>query len=221
MRTVWDNVVFFERMVAEYAGSRYAVAVDSCSNALFLSMMYKRQKLGADSSVETLNIPSKTYISVPMMAIHCGHRINFTNENWEGTYKLDPLNIVDGAQRFTYGMYEKGSLHCLSFHSKKILSIGRGGMILTDSSTACSWLKSARYDGRPSIYYNDLAEKIPPRCIGWHMYMTPEEAIRGIEQFYKLPKSNPDSGKSSDYKVDLSKLKVFEPYLAKASDIEQ
>ena len=53
------------------------------------------------------------------------------------------------------------------------------------------------------------------------MYMTPEEAIRGIEQFYKLPKSNPDSGKSSDYKVDLSKLKVFEPYLAKASDIEQ
>jgi dTDP-4-amino-4,6-dideoxygalactose transaminase len=221
MRTVWDNVSFFERLVARYAGSKYAVAVDSCSNALFLSMMYKRQKIDGHSAIEVIDIPKRTYISVPMMAIHCGYRINFTDEKWKGTYRLGPLNITDGAQRFTHGMYESKTLHCLSFHSKKTLSIGRGGMILTDCSSACSWLKAARYDGRPSIYYNDLAEKIPPKCIGWHMYMTPDEAARGIEQFYKLSNSNPDSGKSSDYKVDLSKLKVFEPYLEKEGEIQQ
>ena len=36
METVWDNVEFFETLVANYAGSKYAVAVDSCTNALFL-----------------------------------------------------------------------------------------------------------------------------------------------------------------------------------------
>ena len=32
----WDIVNAFETMVAKYAGSRYAVAVDSCTNSLFL-----------------------------------------------------------------------------------------------------------------------------------------------------------------------------------------
>jgi hypothetical protein len=36
--------------------------------------------------------------------------------------------------------------------------------------------------------------------------MTPEEAVRGIEQFYKLPACNDDSGCSEDYKIDLSTL---------------
>ena len=40
MKTVWDNVDRFEEIIAEYAGSKYAVAVDSCTNALFLSMKY-------------------------------------------------------------------------------------------------------------------------------------------------------------------------------------
>ena len=210
MNTVWDNVDLFENLVAEYAGSKYAVAVDSCTNALFLSIKYL-QSLERPYSLE-VEVPRKTYLSVPMMVAHCGHKIEFTKNYWKGTYKLNPLNIVDGAQRFTEGMYEKGNLHCLSFHSKKILSIGRGGMILTDDIDAYFWLRAARYDGRESIYYNELNSR-PPPMLGWHMYMTPEEAVRGIEQFYKLPNKNRDSGKSSDYKVNLSKLPVFKPYL--------
>ena len=85
-------------------------------------------------------------------------------------------------------------------------------MVLTDDLDAYYWIRAARYDGRESIYYNDLNSN-PPPMLGWHMYMTPEQAVRGIEQFYKLPDKNRDSGKSSDYKVDLSKLPVFEPYL--------
>ena len=34
----WDIVDAFEDKVAGYAGSKYAVAVDSCTNAMFLSI---------------------------------------------------------------------------------------------------------------------------------------------------------------------------------------
>ncbi len=66
----------------------------------------------------------------------------------------------------------------------------------------------ARYDGRKSIYYNDISSD-ENMILGWHMYMTPEQAVRGIEQFYKTPAVNLDSGCSDDYAVDLSILKCM------------
>ena len=206
MKTVWDNVDYFERLIAEYAGSKYAVAVDSCTNAIFLSMKY------CDMKHVDVQVPSRTYISVPMQVVHCGHGVEFVDTPWSGSYTLDPLPVVDSAQRFTENMYTDNTLYCLSFHSKKILSIGRGGMILTNDKSARDWLRKARYDGRSSIYYNDLIEN-KETIIGWHMYMTPEEAVRGIEQFYKTPRDNKDGGCSDDYAVDLSILDCFKRYI--------
>ena len=209
MKTVWDNVEYFENLIAEYAGSDYAVAVDSCTNALFLSMMYCRAN-GIECDNNTVEIPARTYISVPMQVMHAGYDIDFHNGHWTGVYQLNPLPVIDSAQRFTQDMYDhyRGSLYCISFHSKKILSIGRGGMILTDDSDARDWLKRSRYDGRSSIYYNDIDNKTVP-TLGWHMYMTPQEAVTGIEQYYKTSKHNKDGGCSDDYLVDLSTLDCF------------
>jgi len=50
---------------------------------------------------------------------------------------------MDAAKRFTSGMYEKGIAMCLSFHIKKHLKIGKGGMILTDNATLVEWLKKS------------------------------------------------------------------------------
>ena len=208
MKTVWDNVNYFEDLIAEFAGSEYAVAVDSCTNALFLSLKLCELNF-CQAKDNTITVPSRTYISVPMQVAHCGYDLKFKDFKWSGTYSLDPLPVVDSAQRFTEDMYEQDSLYCLSFHSKKILSIGRGGMVLTNDKASRDWLRRSRYDGRPSIYYNDINEK-NVNSLGWHMYMTPEEAVRGIEQFYKTPRKNKDSGCSDDYAVDLSKLKCFQ-----------
>jgi dTDP-4-amino-4,6-dideoxygalactose transaminase len=212
MKTVWDNVEHFEELIAEFAGSDYAVAVDSCTNALFLSIKYF-QALGhhvAPGVLSRIQVPNRTYISVPMQIKHAGFDVDFHDGYWSGAYRLAPLPVIDSAQRFTENMYENysGCLYCLSFHSKKILSIGRGGMILTDDKNARDWLKRSRYDGRSSIYYNDIDDRSVP-TLGWHMYMTPEEAVRGIEQFYKTPKYNEDSGCCDDYAIDLSTLKCF------------
>ena len=71
-------VQMFEEEIAEYTGSPYAVSVDSCTNALFLTCKYL--------NIKSVTIPSKTYLSVPMSIIHSGGEVIFdkspkTNQN--------------------------------------------------------------------------------------------------------------------------------------------
>lgn len=55
----YSVVDYFEKLVAEYAGSKYAVSVDSCTSALFLSLMFSGVR------GKKIILPSRTYISVP------------------------------------------------------------------------------------------------------------------------------------------------------------
>lgn len=202
MNSSWDSIVFFENLVANYAGSRYAIAVDSCTHALFLSLRYCKTH---GYSCEYVDVPKNTYVSVPMQVLHSGYKINFTDNLWEKNYRLDPLPIIDSAQKFEKQMYVADSFYCLSFHSKKSLPIGRGGMILTDNSEAHSWFKSMRHDGRNlhELNQHDILN------IGYHMYMTPEQAIRGIELFYShVSKKSNDFYSYKDY-PDISAFTCF------------
>ena len=197
----WDVVDAFEKMVAEYAGSKYAVCVDNCTNALFLCLKYV-------SATGEIEIPSRTYVSVPQTIIHSGCKPKFNNLEWSGCYMLKPYNIVDGATRFTKGMYVQDTLHCLSFHVKKTIPIGKGGMILTNDEDAYRWFKLARYEGRDITIPYDL-DKI--QLTGWNMYMPPEQAARGIQLFLQAQENNPDCGGSWKYH-DVSKLEIFSKF---------
>ncbi len=201
----WDVVSSFENMVANYAGSKYAVSIDSCTNAVFLCLKWLKAE-------GTITVPAKTYVSVPQAILHAGCEVQFDEREWSGAYTLDPYPIVDGATRFRKGMYQPNTLHCLSFHIKKILSIGKGGMILTDDASAVEWFKKARYEGRDITkpYDQDSIE-----IVGWNMYMPPEQAAIGIERFLKLSDYNEDCGGSLKYH-DLRKHNIFN---AKSSDI--
>ena len=90
---------------------------------------------------------------------------------------------------------------CLSFQFQKHLSLGRGGMILTDNKDAYDWFKAAEYEGRDRRVPHD--EMPEPTICGWNMYMPPEQAARGIILFNELPKELADCGGSYKYK-DLS-----------------
>lgn len=207
--TPWDNVDQFEKLVCEYTGSDFAVAVDSCTNAIFLSI----KCLQYHNAIETdfIECPRKTYISVPMQIIHCGYKIKFIEDDWSGQYQLNPLPVVDSAQQFNKNMYIKEQLICLSFQSKKTISIGRGGMILTDNRKYAEYLKAIRYDGRPTVMYNDMLKLQP--TIGYHMYMTPEQAIRGIDQLYNCKDNNPIGPSAKGFKIDLSTLDCFKEHI--------
>ena len=187
-------VDMFEEKVAEYTGAPFAVATDSCTSSLLLSCIYNK--------VEKVKIPSNTYVSVPNSIFHAGGEVEFEHMEWRGMYQLKPYPIYDSAKRFTSDMYIPGTFICLSFHMKKTLPIGRGGMILTDNEEAVRWFKKARHDGRtegvplPEEWFN---------MVGWNCYMTPEQAARGIQLLSMYPKHKEDL--PFEHYGDLSKFK--------------
>lgn len=193
-------VQMFEEEVAYYTGAPYAVSVDSCTNALFLCCKYL--------NVKDVIIPSKTYLSVPMSVIHSGGNVIFdtTEEtnHWSGLYQLKPYPIWDSAKRLTSDMYIPGQFMCLSFHIKKPLAIGKGGMILTDNLDAVNWFKKARYEGRSEKFYkqDDI------EFCGWNMYMFPLLAARGLELMQNYPEHVTDIHEINGYR-DLTEFTVF------------
>jgi len=172
-----DIVDLFENKVANHFGSKYAVATDCCTNAIFLCLQYllytKWIKYG-----DTIAIPNHTYISVPMQIILSGLQIEFINYLWEGKYYLANTNIIDSAVFWQKDGYVKDSLMCLSFQIKKNIPVGKMGAILTDCQQAYDWLKLASYDGRDLKNPYDSGNHI--KMIGWHYYATPEDCARAI-----------------------------------------
>lgn len=192
----WDVVELFEKKVSDYAGSKYAISTDNCTDAIFLCLKYFTHK-------RTVTIPKKTYLSVPQTIIHAGNSVLFDEVEWSGVYQLKPYSIWDGATRFKKDMY-KGGYHCLSFHIKKHIPIGKGGMILTDDIKFRDWARMARYEGRN---YKVKYEDDKPTMIGWNMYMYPEQAALGCMLFDEY-KEQSDCGGSHSY-YDLSELDIF------------
>jgi|TARA_A100001515_G_scaffold144839_1_gene150284 dTDP-4-amino-4,6-dideoxygalactose transaminase len=194
-----DAIDIFEKKVAKFAGSKYAVAIDCCSHGLFLCMKYLKCK-------DTITIPKHTYVSAPMQILHAGCKVEFEDLEWSGIYQFKPYPIWDGAVRWTKNMFVGGdALQVVSFQIKKRVPIGRGGIIMTNSKEAYDWLKYASYDGRDlNKYYADDDFKM----VGWHFYMTPEDAARGILLMDQIPEVNEDTGHSNTYS-DLSNKKIF------------
>jgi len=175
----------FEQRVSDWAGAKYGVATDSCTSAIFLSLQWRKYE-GCD--IVNVLIPAHTYPSVPCSLIHSGFKPIFDKfKKWEGEYELFRLNIWDAALRFKKGMYH-GGLQCLSFHIKKHLPIGRGGLILTDDINARDWLRKARFDGRNPVplLEDDFT------MLGYNCYMTPEQAARGIQLFEVMRQKHPN-----------------------------
>lgn len=191
----------FEEAVAKFSGSKYAVAVNTGTSAIFLSLQYVlRHQIYPGGDVV---LPAHTFVSVPMAVLQCGKKVSFSDYEWKGVYKLFPFDIWDGALRFKRGMY-LGGLHCLSFQARKLLNIGEGGMILTDNQDAYEWLKKARYWGRPESGNIEDIE-----FIGWQMYMTPEKAARGLHLLEYIADDLLDQEMAYP---DLRKVKAFRDF---------
>ena len=199
MRNPFEIVAWFEEAIAEYTGAPYAISTTSCTEAIFLCCKY----LGIEG--RTVTIPKRTYLSVPQSVLQAGANLEFEDLDWEGIYQLKPLPIYDSAKRLTSGMYKKGSYMCLSFHHKKHLKIGKGGMILTDDKEAVDRIKKLRYEGRTiGLPYH----KDPINEGGWNMYITPEQAARGLVLLSDFPKHTQDQIEDPPYR-DLTTFGIF------------
>ncbi len=203
----------FERALQAYTGAPYAVALNSGTAALVLCVLWQTEWQWKTSKFigllnyvirPMLEIPRKTYSSVPMAIIHGGARPRWRDEEWHGVYQLRPSPIWDCARRMTSGMYAPGQYQCVSFATNKILGVEQGGAILHDNAEFDQWARRMRFDGR--------TEGVDPRedtfdLVGHHCIMLPSIAAQLILKLHHLPKVNADLP-DFDY-PDLSRAPAF------------
>ena len=189
----------FESEVCKYTGARYCVTTNSCTMALLLACKFELPARG-----DVVEIPKRTYVSVPMSIIHAGGRVTFRDDDWVGSYRLWPLGVWDCARWFTAGMYAPNTFQCVSFHASKTLGDTQGGAILHDNDEADAWFRRMRFDGRTAGVApkdDDIKE------VGYHCYMSSDVAARLLLKFYSLPDFNAPLP-NDDY-PDLSLMEVF------------
>lgn len=93
----------------------------------------------------------------------------------------------------------------ISFQFKKHLTLGRGGVILCDSSEDAQELKKLTYDGRtPDTPWRN--QNIS--SIGYHYYMTPETAAMGLQKLPTAIATPPKQWLVGDW-PDLTEMDVF------------
>jgi dTDP-4-amino-4,6-dideoxygalactose transaminase len=192
----FELIKTFENKIAEFFGAPYAVAVDCCTHGVELCL--RRSK------VKTINVPYRTYLSIPFLSNKLGINLEWKDENWKDYYYLNH-NIIDAAVLWKKDSYIPGTFMCVSFQFKKHLSLGRGGVILTDSKDAALKLKKMSYDGRdPDIPW--MEQNID--SMGYHYYMTPETAALGLKKLPEAIKIKPKQWTVTDW-PDLTKMDIF------------
>jgi len=195
----FQTVKKFEEEVAKFFGAPYAVAVDSCTHGIELALRYTGEK--------KINVPKRTYLSVPMLANKMGLELDWNNTEWQDYYTLNygDTPIIDAAVLWKKDGYIPGTIMSLSFQFQKHLSLGRGGMILCDNTVVAQELKKMSYDGRtPDTPWRD--QNIS--SFGYHYYMTPETAQLGLDKLEDAINTEPRQWVYEDW-PDLTKMDVF------------
>jgi len=199
----FKTVETFESRIATFFGSSYAVAVDSCTHGIEICLRYTK--------ATKINVPYRTYISIPFLADKLNIEKIWKDEEWQDYYYLTD-NIIDAAVLWKANSYIPNTFMGLSFQYQKHLSLGRGGIILTDNKEASLQLKKMSYDGRlPNIPWRE--QNID--TIGYHYYMTPETAQLGLDKFLEASITPPKKWVVTDW-PDLTQMSVFnnkDPYL--------
>jgi hypothetical protein len=130
---------------------------------------------------------------------------HWNEKDWVDYYRLGNTNIIDAAVLWRKNSYIPDTYMSLSFQFQKHLSLGRGGMILTDDKTSFDELKKMSYDGRvPNTPWRE--QNID--TMGYHYYMTPETAALGLARLHEATQTTPRQWHVSDW-PDLREMKIF------------
>ena len=177
----FEAITKFENKIADFFGSPYAVATDSCTHGIEVCLRY--------FNAQSINCPKRTYISVPFLAKKMGLNLGWRDENWTDYYTVnEDHKIIDAAVLWKRNSYIPNTFMSLSFQSHKHLSLGRSGMILTDNQKIAVELKKMSYDRRDP--------------------MTPETAVLGLQKLPAAIATPPKQWVIEDW-PDLTKLAIF------------
>ena len=123
----FNKITEFENKIAEFFGAPHAVAVDCCTHGIELCLRHQ--------NISYINVPKRTYISIPFLAKKLKIQLNWKDENWQDYYYLTEhfTPIIDAAVLWKKDSYISGTFMCISFQFRKHLALGRGGIILCDN----------------------------------------------------------------------------------------
>jgi dTDP-4-amino-4,6-dideoxygalactose transaminase len=221
------NVAVFEKLVAERAGTDFAVAVSNCTAALHLSLLALDIRAG-----DLVVVTAYSWVATANVIELCGAHPVFVDIRPD-TFNMDPSELESVLRRFmgnretakrvkavlpvhTFGLMASmaeivaladrydipviedaacalgarlgerpagswGRLGCFSFHPRKAVTTGEGGMIVGNDGELIRRLKALRNHGQdPQASSPDF---ILP---GLNCRMTDFQAALGIAQMKKL-----------------------------------
>jgi len=157
-----EIIVTFEKMLAEYCGSKYAVSVDCGTHAIELALRLVKPPI--------VFIPRNEYRSVINVVRRLDLEMEWT-ESRELPFELtrnpsvfDACGILPRFESFV----NENSIVCLSFTgARKPINMPKGGAILCNNIAARDWFLAMRWHGtetEPGLYY----------------WLSPEDAAHGI-----------------------------------------
>lgn len=169
-----EDVEKFEESVAKYVGTKYCVALNSCTDALYLALRYLKIGYG-----DEVLVPSRTFVATVQVIMQVGATPVFydygqnTFRLTENTKAIIPVHIegaIDDNLDMFLGMAKDFGIHviedaaqsfgatkdgkkagsfglagCFSFYPAKTLgAYGDAGAIVTNDKALYEWVKGAR-----------------------------------------------------------------------------
>ena len=144
-------VIEYEKKIANYVGAKYACAINSATNAIFL--IFKMEEY---INPRIVKIPSIIPPVVANAIITSGNKVEFTdNVKWVGNsyvlHKFRSYKVVDSAQKLERNQFTKeckpNDLMVFSHYPTKPLGGADGGVIVTDDYNKYKWMKEAVLNG--------------------------------------------------------------------------
>ena len=171
--TMGSETANFEKEFAKYVGANYAIAVNSCTSALFLSLKALGIKKGDEIIVPSFTFASSVSVithvgAVPVFAdIDPSQGFVMTQKTFEKaltkkTKAVIPVHyagnrsqietklpIIEDSAHFIpkKGDNKHAFAKCYSFYATKNITTGEGGMITVQNKKIYEWLMKARLHG--------------------------------------------------------------------------
>jgi len=176
----------FEEAFCSYVGAKYGVAVNSATNAIFLSLLNKDV---------TCEIPTVIPPVVGNAILTSGNKIEFIDDvSWIGhSYTLHDFGdykIIDSAQRVERNQFTEANdndLMIFSFYPTKPVGSCDGGIIVSNDKEKIERLRTLAYNGMTTEKSNWDRKLIGP---GYKFYMNSIQADIALRNLNVLDSKN-------------------------------
>lgn len=186
------NVVYdFEKKLAQYVGTKEAVAFDSCTSALFISLLWEKMH---DRLNPKLVIPSMTVPLVACAIREAGVDFMFNREtSWVGSeYQLMGSLIFDSAHELRRNQWKENGHNldaekiCFSFYPTKTIGSADGGAVATNDVEFAEWARKIITYGRNQQKNYGNSWDYDVEMFGYKRHWTNLQAAIALEQLERL-----------------------------------